>query len=121
MRKPDCCLCENKDADQLRGNREADQRLCFCYIDSPIPLLSEYKISSLYPSCVLVEPGLCGSWSETPKTGFLIYGHGGHLGYGLGSFIYTLVLPRRLHIKLTSSPKGNDRSPESHYKSMRTV
>ena len=21
------CLCENKDADQLRGNREADQRL----------------------------------------------------------------------------------------------
>ena len=23
------CICENKDADQLRGNREADQRLCF--------------------------------------------------------------------------------------------
>ena len=22
-------LCENKDADQLRGNREADQRPCF--------------------------------------------------------------------------------------------
>ena len=22
------CICENKDADQLRGNREADQRLC---------------------------------------------------------------------------------------------
>ena len=22
-------ICENKDADQLRGNREADQRLCF--------------------------------------------------------------------------------------------
>ena len=31
MRKPDFCICENKDADQLRGNREADQRLCFCY------------------------------------------------------------------------------------------
>ena len=29
MRKPDFCICENKDADQLRGNREADQRLCF--------------------------------------------------------------------------------------------
>ena len=26
--------CENKDADQLRGNREADQRLCFRYTDS---------------------------------------------------------------------------------------
>ena len=25
-RKPDFCECENKDADQLRGNREADQR-----------------------------------------------------------------------------------------------
>ena len=28
MRKPIFCICENKDADQLRGNREADQRLC---------------------------------------------------------------------------------------------
>ena len=39
MRKPGFCICENKDADQLRGNREADQRLCFRYLDSPIPLL----------------------------------------------------------------------------------
>ena len=43
------CICENKDADQLRGNREADQRLCFRYIhvDSTIPLLTKYEISSL--------------------------------------------------------------------------
>ena len=34
-------------ADQLRGNREADQRLCFRYIDSTIPLLSKCEISSL--------------------------------------------------------------------------
>ena len=39
MRKPDFCICENKDSDQLRGNREADQRLCFRYTDSIIPLL----------------------------------------------------------------------------------
>ena len=39
MRKPAFCICENKDADQLRGNREADQRLCFSYTDSTIPLL----------------------------------------------------------------------------------
>ena len=38
MRKPAFCKCENKDADQLRGNREADQRLCFRYINSTIPL-----------------------------------------------------------------------------------
>ena len=38
MRRPAFCICENKDADQLRGNREADQRLCFRYLDSTIPL-----------------------------------------------------------------------------------
>ena len=31
MGKPDICICENKDEDQLcgNGNREADQRLWF--------------------------------------------------------------------------------------------
>ena len=29
VRKPAFCIFENKDADQLRGDREADQRLCF--------------------------------------------------------------------------------------------
>ena len=43
MRKPDFCICENKDADQLRGNHEADQHLCFRYIDSTIPLLSSLR------------------------------------------------------------------------------
>ena len=64
------CICENKDADQLRGNREADQRLCFRYTDSKIPLLSKSKIASLSPSSVAEQPGLCRTWSETPKTGF---------------------------------------------------
>ena len=47
MRKPAFFICENKDEDQLRGNREADQRLCFRYIDSTIPLLPLYESSSL--------------------------------------------------------------------------
>ena len=46
MRKSAFCICENKDADQLRGNREADQRLCFRFTDSTIPLLSKSEISS---------------------------------------------------------------------------
>ena len=71
MRKPAFCICENKDADQLRGNREADQRLGFRYIDSTIPLLSKSEISSHYPSSVVAQPGFCQTWSETPKTGFL--------------------------------------------------
>ena len=72
MRKPAFCICENKDADQLRGNCEADQCLCFRYTDSTIPLLPKSEISSLQPSSVAVQPGLCRTWSETPKTGFLI-------------------------------------------------
>ena len=44
MTKPDFCLGENKGADQLRGNREADQRLCFRYSDSTIPLLLKSEI-----------------------------------------------------------------------------
>ena len=47
MRKPDFCICENKDADQLRSNCAADQRLCFHYTDSTIPLLPKSKTSSL--------------------------------------------------------------------------
>ena len=45
--KPAFCICENKDADQLLGNREADQRLCFRYTDRKIPQLPTSKISSL--------------------------------------------------------------------------
>ena len=47
VRKPDFCICENKDADQLRGSREADQRLCFRYTDSTIHLLLKSEILSL--------------------------------------------------------------------------
>ena len=45
-RKLDFCLCENKGAYQLRSNCEADQRLCFRYTDSTIPLLPKSEISS---------------------------------------------------------------------------
>ena len=72
MRKPDFCICENKDADQLCRNHEADQRLCFRNTDSTIPLLPISKILSLQSSSVAVQPGLCQTWSEAPKTGFLI-------------------------------------------------
>ena len=47
VRKPAFCICENKDADQLRGDREADQRLRFRCTDSTIPLLPKSEISSL--------------------------------------------------------------------------
>ena len=42
----------------------------FHYTDSTIPLLPRFKISSLQPSSVVVQTGLCRIWSETPETGF---------------------------------------------------
>ena len=55
MGKPTIYIGENKDADQLRGNREADQRLCFRYSDSTIPLLlikvRNFKLLALFCAC----------------------------------------------------------------------
>ena len=39
------CIGENKDADQLRSNHKAYQRLCFRYSDSTIPFLLKSEIS----------------------------------------------------------------------------
>ena len=59
MGKPTICICETKGADQLRGNREADQRLCFRYSDSTIPPLlnpkfqaSSHPLGRYRPVCV---------------------------------------------------------------------
>ena len=49
MRIPAFCICENKDADQLHGNREADQRLCFRYRDSTTPPLP--KPQAIFCGC----------------------------------------------------------------------
>ena len=72
MRKPTICMGENKDADQLRVNREADQRLCFRYTDSTFPPLLIPKFSRFWVSSVTVQAGLCQTWSEIPNTGFLV-------------------------------------------------
>ena len=47
MRKPALSICENKGADQLLGNRAANQGLCFRHTDSTIPLLHQ---SSGFPT-----------------------------------------------------------------------
>ena len=46
--KPNICICENKCADQLRSYREADQRLCFRYMDSGITLLQKPLATGLF-------------------------------------------------------------------------
>ena len=72
VRKHAFCICENNGADQLRANRAADQRLCFHYMDSTIPLLPKSEISSLQQSSVAVQPGLCWTWSKALRTGFVV-------------------------------------------------
>ena len=57
---------------QRRINREADKRLCFRHKVRTIHLLPKFKISSLFPSSLAEQLGLCWSWSEIPKTGFLM-------------------------------------------------
>ena len=64
---------ENKDADQLRGNREADQRLCFRYTDSTFPPLLIPKLSRFYVSSVTVQAGLCWTWLKTQIVGFFMH------------------------------------------------
>ena len=68
MRKRDFC---RQGADQLRSNCEADQHLCFRYMDSTIFLRLKFEILSDEPASVTVQVGLRHTWSETPKTGFL--------------------------------------------------
>ena len=67
MRKTTFCICVNKDAEQLRDNCEADQRLWFCYLHSTIHLLSKFELSSPYQISVHVDvqPDLCRTRSET--------------------------------------------------------
>ena len=57
------CKCENKGADKL---------LSFRYIDSTVRLLPKSKISSPLPSSIAKQPSLYQTWSEIPKTGFIM-------------------------------------------------
>ena len=66
MRKTTICLGENKGA---------NQRLCFRYTDSTLPLLFKSEISSFQPA-VTVQPDLCQTWSETT---LLVFPRGGSL------------------------------------------
>ena len=74
MGKPTICIGENKGADQLRGNREADQRLCFRYSDSTIPPLLKSEISSFWLFSVTVQVGMCRTCSDTT---LLVFPRGG--------------------------------------------
>ena len=88
------CICENKDADQLRGNREADQRLVFAIriVQSLFYLNPKFQASShllwLY-SPVCVGPG---RKSRRP-----VFSQRGSIGIGRRSFVVKLT---SLHVNV---------------------
>ena len=49
MRKPDFCLGENKGADQLCSNRQADQ--CFCFHSSNSTISLNFKLLACFCAC----------------------------------------------------------------------
>ena len=71
MGKPTICIGENKGADQLRSNCKADQRLCFRYTNSTIPLLSKFKILQPLAICCGCTPRIVSDLVRTQTVGCL--------------------------------------------------
>ena len=62
----------NKGADQPAHLHSLISAFVVRCLDSIISLVSISKISSLYLASVAAQAGLCLTWSQTPKTGFLM-------------------------------------------------
>ena len=66
-------LCEQQRRRSTCASAQSDQRLCFSlFLDSKIPLLATAEISSLLLVSVAEQASLSLTWSQTPKTGFLV-------------------------------------------------
>ena len=62
----------NKGADQPAHPRSLINTFVVRCLDSIIPLVSISAVSSLHKASVAAQAGLCLTWSQTPKTGFLM-------------------------------------------------
>ena len=53
MRNPAFCICDNKAADQLRGNSEADQRLfsLHSWYNSSTSQIQNFKLPAIFCDC----------------------------------------------------------------------
>ena len=72
MRKPVYAYVNNIGTDQPANPRSLISAFVVCCLDSIIPLLAIVKISSLYLVSVAKQADLSLTWSETPKSGFLM-------------------------------------------------
>ena len=72
MRQPVNAICEHKGADQAARLCSLISTFVVCCLDSIISLVSISEISNLYMASVAEQSGLCLTWWEIPKTGFLV-------------------------------------------------
>ena len=94
MRKLAFCIWENKDADQLRGNHEADQRLCFRYTASTIPLLPKSKFQASSNLLWLYSPVCVGPGRKPRRPVFS----------QRGSYVLSLQAPEYFRMRITHIP-----------------
>ena len=62
----------NKDADKPAHPRSLISAFAVRFLDSKIPLVSISETSILQLASVAEQAGLSLTWSQTPKTGFLV-------------------------------------------------
>ena len=62
----------NKGADQPAHPRSLARTFVVRYLDSILSILTNAKISRLQLVSVVAQAGLNLTWSQTPKTGFLV-------------------------------------------------
>ena len=72
MRKPFYAICKQQRCRSACAFAQSDQHLYFCCLNSIISLVSVSEISSIYLASVAVQASSSLTWSETPKTGFLL-------------------------------------------------
>ena len=72
MRKPAYAICKQQRRRSACASAQSDQPFVVRCLVSIIPLVSIPEISILYLFSVAAQAGLSLSWSQTPKTDFLV-------------------------------------------------
>ena len=72
MRKPVLAICEQQRCRSACTSTQSDQHFVVRYLDSIIHILAKSKISRLQLVSAAAHAGLSMTWSEIPKTGFLM-------------------------------------------------
>ena len=67
-----CHYANNKATDQPAHPRNLISTFVFRCLDSMVPLVSVFKISSLHLASMAAQAGLCLTWLQTPKTAFVV-------------------------------------------------